>query len=301
MLRSYLLAVLGFSIVASAQSGPTAPSISRPPVTVGFFALDRDKHPYVDLKQEDLTILDNKQPARSVISLKKGSDLPLRVGLLIDASNSQRRSALYKPAVLAGWDSLNQILKGVDDEVFVEKVTMEHEASDFMSAAQFKSYGLHAAPEGGTALYDGVGFACDSRMKTDEPRASRRVLVVLSDGDDDGSQISREAAIAKALEAGVVIFSVSTADDSSAPYVHGPKGDSTLEHFAEETGGEAFPHLNRKKVEQTFSSISEAVNNMYFVTFEPPDGSEKGLHRIELKTSGKNKVRFRAPKGYYHQ
>jgi Ca-activated chloride channel homolog len=294
-----LLAAVYASSFVLAQAAPADSSAKPAEVTVGFFALDRDKHPYADLKQSDLTILDNKQPVRSIISLKKGSELPLRLGLLIDASNSQRKSELYKPGVLAAWDLLNQILKNPDDKAFVEKVTVEAEASDFMNAAQLRGYRLNAAPEGGTALYDGVGFACDSRMRTDEPRASRRVLVILSDGDDDASQISRDAAIAKALEAGVVIFSLSTADESSAPYVHGAKGDSTLEHLAEETGGEAYLHLNRKKIDQTYAAITEAINNMYVLSFDPGNQGEKGFHRIELKVSGKDKVRVRAPKGYY--
>lgn len=299
--RCWLLAVLCFSIAASAQSDPAKLSTDRAPVTVVLFALDREKHSIADLKPDQLTILDNKQPVRSVISLRKGSELPLRVGFLIDASNSQRRSELYKSAVLAGWDFLKQVLEGPDNKVFVEKITEKYEASDFMNMAQFQSYGLHAAPEGGTALYDGIAFACDSRMGTDEPPASRRVLIVLSDGDDNLSHISRDTAIAKALEAGVVIFSVSTEDESSAPYSGGEKGYSTLEHLAEETGGEAFAHLSRKKVEQSFTKISEAINSMYFVTFEPVNASEKGMHRIELKASGKDKIRFRAPKGYYRQ
>jgi len=287
-----------FSVTALGQA-PNDLSSRSTTVTVGFLALDRDRHPVPDLKQSNLTILDNKRPVRSIIALKTGSELPLRLGFLIDSSNSQRNSGLYKLAVPAGSDFLNHILKGPNDKVFVVKVTTVPEASNFMSAGEFRNYRLRVAPEGGTSLYDGVGNACDLRMKTDELQPSRRVLVILSDGDDNMSHISRDEAIAKALGAGVIIFSVSTADDSSAPYVQGARGESTLEDFAEETGGEAFLHLNRKKIDQTFSALTEAINNIYFVTFEPADASEKGLHRIELKVSGKDKIRLRAPKGYY--
>jgi len=299
-IQPYVLAVFCVSAVALSQVAPTDSSSKPPAVTVGFFALDRDKHPYADLKQSDLTILENKHPVQSIISLKKAPALPLRLGFLIDTSNSQLRSTLYHPGLLAATDFLNRILKDPDDKAFVEKVTEESQASDFMNTAQLRSYRLNAAPEGGTALYDGVAFACDSRMRADEPRASRRVLIVLSDGDDTMSHIPRDAAIKKALESGVVIFSVSTADDSSAPYANTGKGDRTLEHFADDTGGEAFNHLNRKKIEQSFSAIAEALDNMYVVTFNSVTG-EKGFHRIELKMSGKDKIRIRAPKGFYAQ
>lgn len=300
MFRGKLLAVLFFSSLAWTQTGPSSTPATQASVTVGFFALNHDKRSYADLKPEDLILLDNAKPLQSILSVKKGTDLPLRVGFLIDASNSERNNALYRDAVLTGWDFLQQLLKGSDDKIFVGKVTSEREASDFMSATEFRSYRMHADAGGGTALYDGIGFACDSRMKNAEPAAARRVLIVLSDGDDNSSDISRDAAIAKALEAGVVIFTVSTTDDSSARYVSSARGDNTLQHLAEETGGEAFLHLNRKKIGQVYATITEVVNNMYFVTFVPSEGGSRGFHRLELKASGKGKIRFSAPKGYSH-
>ena len=214
-----LLAAACLLIFAFAQEAQTDSSPRPATVTVGFLALDHDKHPYADLKQSDLTILDNKQNVQTIISLKKGSELPLRLGFLIDASNSQRHNTLYKPGVMAATDFLNEILKGPEDKLFVVKVTMIPEASNFMSMAEFRNYRLNAAPEGGTALYDGVAYACDSRMKTDELAAARRVLIVLSDGEDNLSHITRDAAVAKAIETGVVIFSVSTGDDSASRYM----------------------------------------------------------------------------------
>jgi|ERR1700686_615010 len=205
MFRSYLLTVLLFSSVAWTQASP--PSSTKPdPVTVAFFAWGHDKHPYADLKLDVLTILDNKQPVQSITSLKKGSELPLSIGLLVDTSGSQRSSELYQPGLRAATDFLNQMLKGPGDRAFVLKVTVIPEASEFMSRAQFANFKLNVTPEGGTALYDGVGLACDSWVKSDGPEASRRVLIVLSDGDDNLSHISRKTAIEKALQAGVVIF-----------------------------------------------------------------------------------------------
>jgi VWFA-related protein len=292
----FLLALFYLLATACAQTPPTDLSSKLTSVTVGFFALDGDKHSYADLKQSEFVILDNKQPVRSIISLKKGSELPLRLGLLVDASASERHSSLYKPEVVAAADFLKQIMQGPEDKLFVVKVTVLADASDFMTAAQFSDYRLSMIPQGGTALYDGVSCAAD-KMRTAE-QGSRRVLIVLSDGDDNLSHIPRSAAIEKALQAGVAIFSVSTQDEFSA-YAYGGKGDSTLEHFADETGGAAFVHLNPKKIEQSFSAMAAAIDDMYFVTFEPVDASERGLHRIELRSSGKDKIRFHAPKGYY--
>src|SRR5206468_577390 len=105
----------------------------------------------------------------------------------------------------------NSILKGPDDRLFFEKVDTEADVSSFMNATELGSYKLGVAPEGATALYDGIALACDKRMRPDEPRLSRRALIVLSDGEDTASHLTRDAAIAKAIEDGVVIFAVSTA------------------------------------------------------------------------------------------
>ena len=292
-----LLALLFSSTFVHAQASAGGSSPATKPVTITVFAFSRDKHAIADVEKNDLMILDNKRPVTSISSLEKASTVPLRIGLVIDNSNSQRKSGLYQPAIQAATNVLKQILNGPDDKVVVVKTSFVPWASELMSRAQFASYKTDVSPQGGTALYDAVALAC-VKLQTDQKPPTRRALILLSDGDDNISHITREGAVATAIKDGVVIFSVGTLDDSSARYAHGASGDSTLEHLADETGGEAFVELNRKSMERSFSTIEEAINNMYFVTFEAADSSEKGCHAVELKTSAKGKVRLRAPKSF---
>jgi VWFA-related protein len=201
--------------------------------------------------------------------------------------------------VKAEFALINHLLSGPDDKVVVPKVANEPEATALMNRDDLLKYKVDLTPGGGTALYDGVSVASDQMIKLDTPRLTRRVLIVLSDGDDDASRISRDQALAAALKAGVVIFAVSTADDSASILSHSDKGNSTLKQFAEKTGGQAFLHLRTKDIDKVFAEIQEQIAEMYSVAFAPGDEVEKGFHPIKLTWSGPDRVRVRAPAGYY--
>ena len=216
---------------------------------------------------------------------------------MIDASNSERASGLYRPEVKAAWELLTQLIMGPDDTALVVRVATEAEASPLMNRDQLLSYKIDLTPGGGTALYDGVALAC-KRIKADAIQPARRVLIVLSDGGDNLSHVNHDEAIAKALEAGAVIFAVST-EDGSVGFARDGLGNTRLKQFAENTGGEAFLHLRGKGVDKAFSTIRNRIENMYNVSYEPADPNKKGFHSIELKLSRGDKTSVRAAKGYY--
>jgi VWFA-related protein len=163
--------------------------------------------------------------------------------------------------------------------------------SEFMNKTRWLNYRADLKPGGATALFDAVGLACTSRMEADGIKPARRVLVLVSDGDDNMSHILLDEAISIAQEAGVVIFAVSTGNMR--------RGNNILRWLAESTGGEAFFDLGPNNVGKTFSAIGTEIENMYLVGFEPAGQDHKGFHSVELKVSGSGKVRVRAPKGYY--
>ena len=140
-------------------------------------------------------------------------------------------------------------------------------------------------------MFDAVYVACKKRMQADPVQPSRRVLVILSDGRDNMSHVTRDTAVAAALEARTVIFAVNTKENSNI-------ADSVgLNWFADKTGGYAFLYPNLPKV---FSSIREQIENMYAVTFVPADvGKPERYHSIELRDTSDRKMKLRAPKGYY--
>src|SRR6266496_1973817 len=138
--RVYILIACFLSIATLGQSPQKNSSPTQSPVNAGFFAIDRKDRSVPDVKQTDLTILEGKQPPRPVLSLKRGSELPLRLGLLIDASNSERASSIYKPEVKAASDLLNQMVSGPDDRVLMVKISTVPEATAFMDRGRLLSY-----------------------------------------------------------------------------------------------------------------------------------------------------------------
>ena len=135
-------------------------------------------------------------------------------------------------------------------------------------------FNINLALGGGTALYDAVHLACVERMKNDPTRAARRVLIVLSDGDDNLSHVTLAKTIADLHEAETVVFAIST-----NPAVTGleTRGDLAMEMLASETGGSIFYNLSPKDLPKVFTKIQAQMNAMDSVTYipsEPGKGSE---------------------------
>ena len=126
--------------------------------------------------------------------------------MLIDTSNSVAHSSLYAPAVQGVTDFLNESLTGPQDKAFFVSFSALPYGTRFLTRAEVTSLKLNFSTGGGTALYDALQRACLERMKSDPAPPARRVLLVLSDGDDNLSHVDRNAAIAAAQGAGAVVF-----------------------------------------------------------------------------------------------
>ena len=299
-----LYSILPALLIAHAAVEQSMPgdSSSKTPVILSFFALDRKGEPISEVRRDDLTVLDTKQRSLSIVSVEKGSTLPLRLGLVIDDSNSESVSHLFRPAVKAASTLLSQVLSGPNDRVAIIKVSNKPEATSLMSRDEFLKHKIEVTLGGGTALYDGVALASDQLTKMDTTRLTRRVLILLTDGDDNLSRHSRDEALAGALKSGVIIFAVSTADDS-VPVLpsYTERNNNALKVLSEKTGGRAFLNLDRRQIDETFAEIQRQIAGMYAITFSQADDGEKGFHPIKLNWSSASKVKMRAPLGYYSE
>lgn len=286
-------------IAAVAQSSPAASAAAKEPLPVSlpFFAQDDHRNPVSAITATDFTILDNKRPAQSVLAVRPAREAPLRLGVLIDSSSSHRRSSLYDPGLQAAWDFMTQALAGPNDRVFVVSFNTVPETTDFMNKSDLLKFKMDVTPSGGTALFDSIYAACTKRIQPDPTRPARRVLVILSDGEDNQSHASQDEAVAAAQQSGTVIFTVSTSEDG--PYLK-RDGSLWLKQLAEETGGQSFLYLSRRDMPKVFSAIKQQVENMWLVTYVPAETGQAGKRRsIELKAASGGKLKLRAPKGYY--
>ena len=265
-------------------------------VNVVFTVTDKRGHFVKDLTQNDFRVFDDSKPAESIRSFSRQTNLPLRVGLLIDASNSVRDRFKFEQE--AAIEFLNQIIRPRFDLAFVIGFdTTQDVTQDFTDDTEGLSHGVRMLrPGGGTAMYDAIFYACrDKLMKQDKSQvATRRAIILLSDGEDNQSRVSREEAVEMAQRAEVIIYTIST--NTSGLKL---RGDKILEHFADETGGKAFFPFKIQDVADAFSQIQDELRSQYAVAYKPADFTANGQYRkIEIMADNK-KYKVRARKGYY--
>jgi len=281
---------------ADTQSDETLATITHivNEVRVVFTVTDKHGHYIKDLKQADFKVVDDKKPAE-LRSFRSETDLPLEVGLLVDASNSVRDRFKFEQE--AAIEFLNATIRPHYDQAFVVGFDVTPETvQDFTDNSESLSIGVRGLRAGGgTAMYDALYYACrDKLLKHEQTRQVRRAIILLSDGEDNQSHVTREEAIEMAERADTIVYTIST-------NISGMKGagDKTLERIADATGGRAFFPFQMREVSDAFSSIQEELRSQYLMAYKPENFMADGRYRtIEIVAPGKGfKVRTR--KGYY--
>lgn len=297
------IATLGLLLNASAAQ-VAVPSTAEPKVTVAFFASDDNDKPLSGVTQSQLQILDNKKAQEQVLELKSRSDVPLLLGMVIDVSGSlgQSNRDQYQAAVHTASEFTKALLRRADDMGFFERFSTTMEATPILPRDQFLALKVDLKPAGRTALLDAVRLGCDERMKTDSARNYLRVMVLLSDGEDNSSRSDIRQAIASAQRAGVIIFAVDTAGMLWQQFSRHQKGGELLHQLTSETGGFAFLDLDRGGLTKAFATIKEQIDNMYLLSYVPSDPAGPPYHSLKIvATSRKPKMKVRAAHGYYSE
>jgi len=265
-------------------------------VNVVFVVTDKHGKRITDLKQSDFHILDDNKPPEIIRSFNSEANLPLQMGLLIDASNSVRDRFKFEQE--AAIEFLNQTVRPHYDSAFVLGFDVVQEVTqDFTDDTGKLASGVRELhPGGGTALYDAIFAACrDKLLKAPKSTNVRRAIILLSDGDDNQSHVTREEAIEMAQRAEAVIYAIST-------NVSGTKSqsDKVLERIADATGGRAFFPFQIRDVVNDFAEIQEELRSQYAVSYKPADLKPDGHYRsIEIVANDRKNFRVRARRGWY--
>lgn len=267
-------------------------------VNVIFTVTDKHNRFVKDLKQRQFTILDNNMPPRQVTNFESETDLPLRVGLLIDASNSIKDRFSFEQQ--ASIEFLRQIIRPRTDKAFIlafDEVT--DLTQDFTSDMGQLTHGINVIhPGGGTALWDAVFTSCRDKLMKERAEGTngtvRKAIILVSDGDDNQSRMTRQEAYDMAQRSGVIIYAIST--NLSNIY---DNGDRNLKMLAEATGGRAFFPSKLHDLSSAFKSIQEELRSQYSVSYKPDQFDGNGNYRpIQILADNKN-LHVRAKKGYF--
>ena len=297
------------------QKGPTI----RVPVNlvdVLFTVLNRRNKLVSDLEQKDFRVLDDNVP-QDIRYFSKQSDLPLRIGMLLDTSNSIRDRLKFEQD--AANNFLFSVLRRNKDEAFVMTFDDEPEILQTFTGdtGALRDKILRTRAGGGTAVYDAIFDACvkelshPPRPPGDQPDVVRRVMILISDGEDNLSTRTRAEAIEMAQRTSVVIYTISTStqwvtlDDPSKEKTgnrkyHLTEGDKVLQDLADETGGRSFYPYHVDDLDQSFQDIGEELRNQYSLAYNPSNHQLDGrYHKIKIEIPGEKGYQVRARRGYY--
>jgi Ca-activated chloride channel family protein len=265
-------------------------------VNVVFTVTDKHGRYVKDLTRNDFKVMDDSKPAEEVKDFRNQTDLPLQVGLLVDASNSVRDRFKFEQE--SAIEFLNQTIRPKYDSAFIVGFDVTPEVTqDFTDNTESLSRGVRLLrPGGGTAMFDALYFACrDKLLKAPRSGPLRRAIVLLSDGEDNQSHVTREEAIEMAQRAEVIVYTIST----NISGMKG-KGDKVLERIADATGGRAFFPFQLRDVANAFAEIQDELRSQYAVSYKPADFRADGRYRtIEILAMDRKNLHVRSRRGYF--
>jgi VWFA-related protein len=272
-------------------------------VNVFFVATDHGK-PVRTLSQTEVTVRDDGKAPASIVAFRTEDQIPLRLGLIIDASSSVTKRFTFEQASAS--EFVKKILVGNDDQGFVVSVSNSVlMLQDFTpDGAELSSAVNSMAPAGGTALWDAVAFGADKLAARRETQPVARVLVVISDGQNNSSKTSLKQAIETAERDGVSVYTISTSDAryvSTALLEATILGNRALRALSDHTGGSSFAPGSVRSLDHSLSELEEFIHSRYLVAYKPALLERADRYRTIDIGAAKDghKLRVYARKGYY--
>lgn len=265
-------------------------------VNLIFTVTDRHGHYIPNLQQSDFALLDDQKAPERVNSFHQQINLPLRVGIVIDASTSIRTRFQFEQQ--SAQEFLIQVLKAKNDRAFVMGFDVTPTVmQDWTNNVDALQRGIdRLRPGGGTALFDAIYTACRDKLldASRDREPVRRAIVLLSDGDDNQSRVHPDEAIKECERAETIIYAISTNWTPSRG-----KGDDVLTQMAEATGGQVFFPPSVEEVSNSFAQIEEELRSQYALNYTPADFKSNGAFRPIYLYCNDRRYQVRAKKGYF--
>jgi VWFA-related protein len=272
--------------------------------------MDRRHNFVTDLDQKDFRVLENGHQ-EDIRFFGRDTDLPLRIGMLLDTSNSIRERLHFEKD--AAIDFLANVIRRHKDMAFLMTFDNEPEViQDFSGDPGVLDEAIQKQRAGGgTALNDAIYMAAQKLANAPLPIGGnpevRRILVVISDGEDNLSDRALSEAIEMSQRSEVAIYSISTSTDWVA-VTGGDKprklfktpGDQILENFALETGGRVFYPYKVDDLAESFQDIGTELRSQYFIGYSPSNPPREGeFRKIQVEIVDRKGLVVRTRKGYF--
>lgn len=264
-------------------------------VNMLFTVTDKKGRFITDLVKDDFEVVENKKH-QNIAEFTAETELPLRLAILIDTSNSIRDRFKFEQE--AAVQFVNSVVRPRYDRCMIVSFDTQAElVVDLGDSLEKLAKGIRGLrPGGGTALYDAVYYSAKEKLQLDQPKHKfRRAIIIVSDGDDNQSRVTRDQALEMAQKADVVVYAIST----NISRVESD-GDKVLKYMAAETGGQAFFPFKVEDLDQSFENIANELRHQYNLSYRPEPLKADGLyHTVNLRVKGRKDLMVRARKGYY--
>jgi Mg-chelatase subunit ChlD len=282
------------SAASPANENTTRITLDVNRVNLLFTVSDKKGRFVTDLTKNDFEIIESKRP-QSIVEFTAETDLPLRLAILIDTSNSIRDRFKFQQE--AAIEFVNSVMRQQDRAVVISFDTGPELVADLTGDTEKLATAIRGLrPGGGTALYDAIFFGCRDKLMQDQPMHKfRRAMVIISDGDDNQSRYTRDQALEMAHKADVAIYAIST----NITRIQSD-GDKVLKYLTQETGGLTFFPFKVQDLAQSFENIANELRHQYNVLYRPDPVKADGLyHPVDIRVKGRKDLLVRARKGYY--
>jgi VWFA-related protein len=264
-------------------------------VNLLFTVTDKKGRFITDLGKDDFEVVEGKR-RQTISEFTAESDLPLRLGILIDTSNIVRERFKFEQE--AARQFIDSVMRtNLDKALVVSFDTSAELVSDLITDTDKLTAAIRDLhPGGGTALYDAIYFACRDKLSQDQPRHKfRRAIVIVSDGEDNQSRYTRDQALEMAQKADVVMYAISTNITRIET-----DGDKVLKYLAQETGGRAFFPFKVEDLDQSFENIANELRHQYNISYRPEPLKTDGLfHVIDVRVRERKNILVNVRRGYY--
>jgi VWFA-related protein len=321
MHRCLVALLLSFLPAMAQQAAPPdktpqeeAPSIKVEVNVVNVFFTVRNHQGGLvgNLTKDDFTVFeDGKQ--QDIRYFTRETDLPFTMGLLIDVSPSQENlieiekeaASQFFGSVLRPKDLAFLISFGGDTDLLQDYTSSPKLLRAGLNGLKVNASvsGLHPGPvptiyhPKGTVLYDAVYLASHDELKG---QVGRKALILITDGQDEGSTYKIQDAVEQAQKADAIIYSIQYVDyqlyRSHGMYY---EGGSALSRMSQETGGRVFPVDRKHPLTEVFQEIQDEMRSQYAIAYTPTNKAQDGSYRkIEIRT-GNKEYKVQARKGYY--
>ncbi len=293
MLRLISALVLGFGLITNAQ--PQDPAIFRSDtrlVVLHASVVDRGGKLVTNLPQSAFKVYENG--AEQVIKQFKREDVPVSMGILIDDSGSMRdKRAKVSAAALALVKASNP-----QDEVFV--VNFNDEAYldvPFTNEIGKLEEGLTKIDSrGGTAMRDAISMSIDYMAQ--KAKKDKKVIIVVTDGNDTASNENLEKLVAKSQRSGVLIYILGLLSEEEKR--EAKKAQRAIKALTEASGGLAYYPKDLPEVDKLALQVAHEIRNQYIITYTPVIQQLDGSYRqIKVTVNGPGRPTVRTRNGYY--